>query len=165
MFVFKKQIFGFMDLLRFKKMVPKRREALAEGAATPLPKRYRVNETAAVLHPGYQKATLTEVREVAPAFKSFTFALEKPMYFRAGQYVTLGCRVGESEVARPYAVSSAPKAALAKMLMLTVKKEGFFSGYLVDEAKAGDVFTIGDCLLYTSPSQRDTERSRMTSSA
>ena len=144
MFVFKKQIFGFMDLLRFKKMVPKRREALAEGAATPLPKRYRVNETAAVLHPGYQKATLTEVREVAPAFKSFTFALEKPMHFRAGQYVTLGCRVGESEVARPYAVSSAPKAALAKTLTLTVKKEGFFSGYLVDEAKAGDVFTIGD---------------------
>ena len=29
-FTFKKQIFGFMDLLRFKKMVPKRREKLAE---------------------------------------------------------------------------------------------------------------------------------------
>ena len=28
-FVFKKQIFGFMDLLRFKKLVPKRREKLA----------------------------------------------------------------------------------------------------------------------------------------
>lgn len=25
-FKFKKQVFGFMDLLRFKKMVPKRRE-------------------------------------------------------------------------------------------------------------------------------------------
>ena len=57
MYIFQKQIFGFMDLLRFKKMVPKRREKLAEGAATPLPKTYRVNETARILHPGYQIAT------------------------------------------------------------------------------------------------------------
>ena len=60
-FVFKKQIFGFMDLLRFKKMVPKRREKLAEGAAAPLPVSYKVNETAKILHPGYQKAVLREI--------------------------------------------------------------------------------------------------------
>ena len=29
---FKKQIFGFMDMLRFTKLVPNRREALANGA-------------------------------------------------------------------------------------------------------------------------------------
>ena len=34
---FKKQIFGFMDLLRFKKMVAKRREKLETAPATPLP--------------------------------------------------------------------------------------------------------------------------------
>ena len=28
-FVFKRQFFGFMDLLRFKKMVPKRRKIMA----------------------------------------------------------------------------------------------------------------------------------------
>ena len=47
-YTFKRQIFGFMDLLRFKKMVPKRRKKLAEGSAAPLPSSYRVNETAKV---------------------------------------------------------------------------------------------------------------------
>ena len=35
---FKKQIFGFMDMLRFKKLVPNRRAALAAGSDRPLPK-------------------------------------------------------------------------------------------------------------------------------
>ena len=43
---FKKQIFGFMDMLRFTKLVPNRRKELASGADTPLPQHYRVNEMA-----------------------------------------------------------------------------------------------------------------------
>ncbi len=143
-FTFKRQIFGFMDLLRFKKMVPKRREKLAEGSSAPLPKTYRVNETAKILHPGYQSAKLTRIEQNTADTKTYTFETEHPFYFRAGQYVTLGCKVGESEVSRPYAISSAPKAALGRRVSLTVKKCGFFSGYLFDEAKVGDVFTLGD---------------------
>lgn len=143
-FTFKRQIFGFMDLLRFKKMVPKRREKLAEGSSAPLPKTYRVNETAKILHPGYQSAKLTRIEQNTADTKTYTFETERPFYFRAGQYVTLGCRVGESEVSRPYAISSAPKAALGRRVSLTVKKCGFFSGYLFDETKVGDVFTLGD---------------------
>ena len=143
-FTFKRQIFGFMDLLRFKKMVPKRREKLAEGSSAPLPKTYRVNETAQILHPGYQSAKLTRIEQNTADTKTYTFETERPFYFRAGQYVTLGCKVGESEVSRPYAISSAPKAALGRRVSLTVKKCGFFSGYLFDEAKVGDVFTLGD---------------------
>ena len=88
-FVFKKQIFGFMDLLRFKKMVPKRREKLAEGSAQPLPVSYRVNETAKILHPGYQKATLVKVEQNTADTKTYFFESERPFYFRAGQYLTL----------------------------------------------------------------------------
>lgn len=143
-FTFKRQIFGFMDLLRFKKMVPKRREKLAEGSSAPLPKTYRVNETAKILHPGYQSAKLTRIEQNTADTKTYTFETERPFYFRAGQYVTLGCKVGESEVSRPYAISSAPKAALGRRVSLTVKKCGFFSGYLFDEATVGDVFTLGD---------------------
>lgn len=143
-FVFKKQIFGFMDLLRFKKLVPKRREKLAEGADAPLPKTYAVNETAKILHPGYQSAKLVSVEQNTADTKTYTFETEKPLYFRAGQYITVGCKIGESEVARPYAVSSAPKAALEKKVVVTVKKCGYFSGYLFDEAKVGDMFVLGD---------------------
>ena len=58
--------------------------------------------------------------------------------------MTLSCNVGESFVSRPYAISSAPAAALDNRVNITVKKCGFFSGYLCDEAKEGDVFTLGD---------------------
>lgn len=143
-FVFKKQLFGFMDLLRFKKLVPNRRRKLENGSDAPLPKSYRVNETAKVLHPGYQSAKLVQIDLNSADTKTYTFELSKPMYFRPGQYVTLGCKVGESEVARPYAVSSAPKAALNKRISVTVKKCGFFSGYLFDHAAIGDTFVVGD---------------------
>lgn len=143
-FVFKKQIFGFMDLLRFKKMVPKRREIMANASAAPLPKTYKVNETAKILHPGYQSARLVEVRTETPDMKTYVLETERPFYFRAGQYATLGCNVNGSEVSRPYAISSAPKAALSRKVAFTVKKAGFFSDWLFDNAKAGDVFTVGD---------------------
>ncbi len=142
---FKKQIFGFMDLLRFKKMVPAREKRLAEAPATPLPKTYRVNETAAVLHPGCQKATLCDIATETEDTKTYTFALSAPMFFRAGQYVTVQAKVGGSLVQRPYAISSSPYAALReKKLSVTVKKSGFFSDWLFDCAKTGDEFTIGD---------------------
>ncbi|MCD8308153.1 MAG: hypothetical protein LUD51_08030 [Clostridia bacterium] len=60
------------------------------------------------------------------------------------QYLTLGCRTGGSNVSRPYAISSSPKEGLQRKLSLTVKKCGFFSGWLADKAKAGDEFTVGD---------------------
>lgn len=144
MFTFKRQIFGFMDLLRFKKMVPKRRKELAEGSSKPLPASFRVNETARILHPGYQEAKLVAVEERSADTKTLIFETEFPLYFRAGQYVTLGHKVGDSFVSRPYAISSAPLSALEKSVSITVKKCGFFSGYLIDEAKEGDVFLIGD---------------------
>ena len=143
-FVFKKQIFGFMDLLRFKKLVPNRRKMLALGADTPLPKTYRVNETAHVLHPGNQKADLIGIELVAPDTKTYTFRTERPLYFRAGQYAALGCPIGESLLSRPYAFSSAPVQGLQNIVSFTVKKAGFFSGYLFDSAKVGDMFTVGD---------------------
>lgn len=143
-FVFKKQIFGFMDLLRFKKMVPKRREKLEEGSPAPLPTTYRVNETAKILHPGYQSAKLVRIEQNTADTKTYVFETQRPLYFRAGQYLTVACKVGESFVARPYAISSAPRAGLSKILSVTVKKCGFFSGYLFDKAKEEDIFTIGD---------------------
>ena len=133
-----------MDLLRFKKLVPNRRKMLAEGSSAPLPKSYRVNETAHILHPGYQNAVLVQIEQNTADTKTYTFETDKPFYFRAGQYLTLGCKIGNSEVSRPYAISSAPQEALKKRVSLTVKKSGFFSGYLFDHAKTGDVFALGD---------------------
>ena len=143
-FKFKRQIFGFMDLIRFTKMVPKRREKLAEGSAEKIPASYRVNETARILHPGYQSAKLVKIVPNIADTKTYEFETERPFYFRAGQYMTLGATIDGSVVSRPYAASSAPKAALEKRVAFTIKKCGFFSGYMFDNAKVGDTFTVGD---------------------
>ena len=143
-FKFKRQIFGFMDLIRFTKMVPKRREKLAEGSAEKIPASYRVNETARILHPGYQSAKLVKIIPNTADTKTYEFETERPFYFRAGQYMTLGATIDGSVVSRPYAASSAPKAALNRRVAFTIKKCGFFSGYMFDNAKVGDTFTVGD---------------------
>lgn len=144
-FKFKKQIFGFMDLLRFKNMTKVRREKLASAPSTPLPKTYRVNEVAKILHPGNQNAVLKQITLETEDTKTYTFELSKPMFFRAGQYVTVRCEADGGLVSRPYAVSSSPYQALKEnKLSVTVKKAGFFSDWLFDNAKEGDAFTIGD---------------------
>ena len=70
---FKKQLFGFQDMLRFKKLVPNRRAALAAGPDTPLPKSYRTNELAHRLHPGYMEVELTAVRPLSANMTELTF--------------------------------------------------------------------------------------------
>ena len=143
-FVFKKQVLGLLDLIRFKKLVPNRRERFKNGSDSPLPKTYKVNEAAKIIHPGFRKAVLTEIRDETADTKTFFFRTDKPFVFKAGQYATLGCKVGDSEVSRPYAIVGTASDALDGKLGFTVKKTGFFSGYLFDEAKVGDEFTVGD---------------------
>lgn len=142
---FKKQIFGFMDMLRFKKLVPNRRAALAGGSNAPLPQSYRTNELAKALHPGTMEVELTAVRPLTAGMQELTFrrldAAAFP-FFRAGQYVSLQSKVGESLVSLPYSIVSSPREALENKLVLGVEEAGFFSGYLDKEAKPGDRFTM-----------------------
>lgn len=144
---FKKQMFGFMDMLRFKKLVPNRREALASGANTPLPREYRTNELAKRLHPGMMDVELTAVRQVAAGMVELTFKrldADAFPFFRAGQYVSLQGRVGESVVSRPYSIVSSPRQALANELVLGIADAGFFSGWLNREAKPGNRFRMSE---------------------
>lgn len=142
---FKKQIFGFMDMLRFKKLVPNRREALANGSDQPLPTEYRTNNLATALHPGYMEVELTHIVQLTPNMKNFTFkrvdASAFP-FFRAGQYVSLQAKIGDSLVSRPYSISSSPDEALEGRLSLGIEDAGFFSGYMNNEAKIGDRFVM-----------------------
>jgi ferredoxin-NADP reductase len=142
---FKKQIFGFMDMLRFKKMVPTRRQMLAEGPSTPLPQEYRTNTLAKKLHPGYMQVELTGVRPLTDTIRELTFKRvdsgEFP-FFRAGQYVSIQIKIGDSLVSRPYSIVSTPRQALENKLVLAVENVGFVSGYLNETAKVGDRFVM-----------------------
>ena len=140
---FKKQVFGFMDMLRFKKLVPNRREALASGPDTPLPKAYRTNQQAERLHPGYMEVELTKIRPLAAGMREFTFRRVDSSafpFFRAGQYVSLQAKIGDSLASRPYSIVSSPRDALAGRLVLGIEDAGFFSSYMCSQAKEGDRF-------------------------
>ncbi len=142
---FKRQIFGFMDMLRFTKLVPNRREALANGSAAPLPKEYRVNTLAKVLHPGEMAVEVTGVRRVTEGMTELTFRRTDAgafPFFRAGQYVSLRGEVGKSLVSRPYSIASSPREALQNKLVLGVEDAGFFSRHLGREVNAGDRFVM-----------------------
>lgn len=142
---FKKQIFGFMDMLRFKKMVPTRRQMLAEGPNTPLPQEYRTNVLAKKLHPGYMQVELTGARFLTDTIRELTFKRvdsgEFP-FFRAGQYVSIQMKIGDSLVSRPYSIVSTPRQALENKLVLAVENAGFVSSYLNEKAKVGDRFVM-----------------------
>ena len=142
---FKKQIFGFMDMLRFTKLVPNRRKALESGANTPLPQHYRVNEMAKALHPGRIEVEVTAVRPLTDRMTELTFRrtdAEAFPFFRAGQYVSLQGTVEGSVVSRPYSISSSPREALENKLTLGIEDAGFFSVYLNRQAKVGDRFLM-----------------------
>lgn len=144
---FKKQLFGFMDMLRFKKLVPNRRKALANGPATPLPQTYRTNQLAARLHPGYMQVELAAIRPLTATMGEFTFKrLDSDAFpfFRSGQYVSLQAKIGESLVSRPYSIVSTPRDALENKLVLGIENAGFFSSYLNTQAKVGDRFVMSE---------------------
>lgn len=142
---FKRQIFGFMDMLRFKKLVPNRRAALAAGSSEPLPKEYRTNTLAKTLHPGTMEVELVNLRPLVSGMTELTFRRADSSafpFFRAGQYVSLQGQVGESLVSRPYSIASSPREALENKLVLGVEDVGFFSHHLNGEVKPGDRFTM-----------------------
>lgn len=142
---FKKQIFGFMDMLRFTKLVPNRRAALAAGSAEPLPTEYRTNTLAKRLHPGRMQVEVTAVRPLTESMTELTFRRldgDAFPFFRAGQYVSLQGPVEGGLVSRPYSIVSSPRQALENVLVLGVADAGFFSGWLNREAKPGDRFRM-----------------------
>lgn len=142
---FKKQIFGFMDMLRFKKMVPTRRQMLAQGENKPLPQEYRTNVLAKKLHPGYMQVELIDARFLTDTIRELTFKrmdTDAFPFFRAGQYVSIQMKIGDSLVSRPYSIVSTPRQALENKLVLAVENAGFVSGYLNEKAKVGDRFVM-----------------------
>ena len=128
-------------------MTAKRRQLIDETPAAPLVYEYDVNRLAKTLHPGYVRAEIADRTACSPDCVRITL---KPAdggafpYFRAGQFVTLSCRAGDSYLSRPYSIVSSPKEALEGKLEVMVQRKGIFSTYLIDEAPAGAELWMGE---------------------
>ena len=134
---------GLLDMLHFKKMVPRRRAILQSGSLDPITAVYGVNRLAQSLHPKQQKAV---VCEIIPRRDANTYVLkaDKLAYFRAGQYVSVKLRIGDSVTSRPYTLAASPAKALEGQYQITVKKaqDSFVSEYILNNWEVGTEVTF-----------------------
>ncbi len=135
------------DIRLAMEMTAKRRQLIDETPATPLVYEYGVNRLAKALHPGFVKAVISEK---TPCSADCVKIRLEPAdggefpYFRAGQFITLSCRAGDSYLSRPYSVISSPKDALAGRLEIMVQRKGIFSTFIIDEAPVGTELWMGE---------------------
>ncbi|MCR5485004.1 MAG: iron-sulfur cluster-binding domain-containing protein [Clostridiales bacterium] len=130
------------DIAKFASLIPARTARFKKAPATPLPSTYAVNDTAEKLHPEVQKMVVKEVRDECADVK--TYVLESCenkslAFFRAGQYVSVSLKIGDSVLTRPYSLSSSPEEALGGIYTITVKRaqDGFASAYILDNWAVG----------------------------
>ncbi|NCA67008.1 MAG: 2Fe-2S iron-sulfur cluster binding domain-containing protein [Clostridia bacterium] len=134
---------GLLDMIAFKNLVPNRVKKLEAGSLATLNSLPNVNKLAGELHPKKQVFVIKEVIDEAPNVKTFKLVKKdggKPATFRAGQYVSVRAKVGESVLTRPYSLSSSPKEAQEGYYTITVKNssKGFFSAYVMENWKEGE---------------------------
>jgi len=99
----------------------------------------RTRRTVAAIHPDQMTLRVVEVIRTSPTSRSFRFERtdgELPP-FRAGQYISLQCSIGDVRTARPYTISSPPGSSL---LEITVRDraDGFVAPFLLQRIEPGD---------------------------
>jgi ferredoxin-NADP reductase len=95
---------------------------------------------------------IASIKEEVPGFKTFHFADDHNITYKAGQYLTLVRQVAGEEVRRSYSITSSP--ALNEPLSIGVKRmeNGLFSRWLIDTVREGDeLTTIGAGGFFTLP--------------
>ncbi len=137
-------LIGALDMLKFKNMAKVREQAIKAAPAKEITADYAINNSARALHPDFQELIVDKVIDHGSAgAKTFLMRSKDggPLaYFRAGQYLSLKLKIGESSLSRPYSISSSPKDALNGVVSVTVRANpgGFAAGYMLDELKEGD---------------------------
>lgn len=107
---------GFLkDVGGASRVTALRKNAIESASATPDP-RDPIRALADALHPAAMKFVVESVRDASPTAKIFRLRSSDghlPV-FQAGQYVNFRLKIGESNLTRPYTISSAPVDALGE---------------------------------------------------
>ena len=108
-----------------------------------------IMECAQKLHPGKIQIEVSQVEEVSPTAKRYTF---KPVsgflpVFQAGWYLVLDLKIGNTITSRPYSICSAPYQIQGSdpFVQITVRKgrdDGFASNYIYENVSKGDKLFI-----------------------
>ena len=135
---------GFLkDVGGASRVTEARRAAIANASAVPDPKD-NIRAVADLLHPDPMPLKVTEIRQTSPYSKTFRFESEDghiPV-FQCGQYASFRLKIGESELTRPYTISSAPYEARGErpFFEITVRRNRpyFVPDWLFENLKVGD---------------------------
>lgn len=137
-------LIGAFDMLKFKNMSKVREAAIQKAPANEIVGEFKINANAKALHPDSVSLVVKEVVDrSAQGAKTFVFASKDGKalpYFRAGQYISLKLKIGNSLLSRPYSLSSAPSQALKGIYELTIKTNpnGFAADWMLENLKEGD---------------------------
>ena len=103
------------DLGGASRVTKARMDTIRNASATPDP-HDPIRELADKLHPASMEFVVESVRLASPTSRTYRLrsADGHIPVFQAGQYVNFRLRIGESELTRPYTISSAPCEALGK---------------------------------------------------
>ena len=138
-------LIGAFDMLKFKNMAKDRNKTIDAAKEKEIVGEFKINQNAKALHPDFVELKVAKIidRSAAGA-KTFVFESlngKALPYFRAGQYLSLKLKIGDSFVTRPYSISSAPSEALKGRYEVTVKAnpDGFAADWMLNNLKEGDV--------------------------
>lgn len=132
---------GIFDMLKFKNLA-KNRDDVINASNTNHLTSFGTNLKAEMLHPNQQNLIITEVSEPGKWTKTYTLMKrdKTPVaFFRAGQYLSIKFKIGESIISRPYSINSSPSLALEGKYKITVKEnsEGFVAPWIFENWKVG----------------------------
>lgn len=143
-------LIGVFDMLKFKKMSDVREKKIQSTPAKEISGSFIINTRAKEMHPDYQELKIVEIVDHGAAgAKTFLFENAKGgkvAPFRAGQYLSIKEKIGDSFVTRPYSISSSPKMAQKGQVAITVKNNpsGFAANHFINEWKVGQKVIASD---------------------
>ena len=136
--------FKLKDMLDFKNLPLRRDKAIESAEDKDIQTDFPINSNARALHPAVQRMVVSRIIERgASDARTLILTTEdgKPAaWFRAGQYVSVSLKIGDSRVTRPYSISSSPKLTKDGRIHITVKgsRNGFVADYILKDLKEGD---------------------------
>ena len=130
--------FQGLDMSVYMRQTRVREKAIQATEAAEIKYEFRTNQKAKALHPDVQHMTIVEIIEHKGA-DAKTFVMKKTdgtaaAWFRAGQYVSVSLKIGDSVLTRPYSLCYSPKKTKEGICAITVRNntvDGFASSWIL----------------------------------
>ena len=139
---------GFLKDVKGVDRIVDARKTKWENAPTLIDDKNRrdpIRELSDLLHPAAMKVKVVSITDASPTAKTFRFTSEDGHIpaFQSGQYVNFRLKIGDSELTRPYSISSAPYEGRGEngFFEITVRRNRPYlvPDYLFEHVSVGDV--------------------------